>query len=281
MIVDAVISSFNEPVDKINLVLRSCLKQIKPFRNIYLVDDGSKETPVNANDLVGGNQIRLLRLEQNKGISVARNFAICQSDAEGIACINVDMFLEPNWLEATASCLNQQPNVGCVFTSMRPAKHTLLSAWRMRFHEEHYNIPSGEVTFAPGHAVLFKRSILFKVGGYNPVFKRVREDFDICEKMRQVGFTTYYLNMPLSVSYQSDTISYLTYKQVARLCGNHATIMSPLDFFKRSTNHFFIRISRNLAKGRFHFLGIDIIIYFKGFHCFKKFKETLSTGGEE
>jgi len=269
-----VVTFFNEGTAAIRKTLEALLRQERPFSTIFLVDDGSTD-PVATGVFGEYPNVQWLHNEVNMGISFSRNRVIQLSTAEYIACINIDVILHPRWTTELIRLLEQDPGIGCVFSRMEPEKNNLLSAWRFRFHEQKYNLPSGEVKFAPGHAVLFRRCELLSAGAYNPALKRVGEDYDISLRLQKSGLNTWYCNKSLSVSIQQDTLANLSRKQMVRITGNNLETMTGEVFFRRSFRIFLSRVMRNLGKGRLLFLPIDVIVFVRGFNYFKKAKEKL------
>lgn len=278
MNIDAIICTYNESISKINSTLISCIEQSTPFRKIYLVDDAST-TIIRDSELINHPSINLIVLERNKGISGARNTALKISDADYIACINIEVILEKNWLESCLGFLVNKSDAGCVFAKLLPYKNTLLSQWRMRFHEVQFGtLTSGHTyVFAPGHAVLFKKSALDEVGFYNESFKLTYEDGDICWRLRNIGYETYYINNVFCISLQDDNIQNLAKKQLLRLPGQlpgqTTSEMNYTKFFYEHSIDSLFRISRNIYKLRLNYIFIDIPIYILGFYHFYKLKK--------
>jgi GT2 family glycosyltransferase len=133
---------------------------------------------------MSSGKVQLFRLGHNAGISAARNFAIARSTAALVACINCEVLPAPDWIRTCSSHLPQYPRVAGCFTRIVPQNpRRLLSRWRMRFQELQFG-DMRHSTFAPGHAVLFRREALDSVGGYDARFRRVREDSEICERLK-------------------------------------------------------------------------------------------------
>lgn len=277
MNVDAIICTYNESISKINSTLRGCLDQSTPFRKIYLVDDASTSV-LEAKELIDHPSINLIVLEKNKGISGARNTALKLSDADYVACINIEVVLEKNWLKSCLEFLVNKTDAGCVFGKLLPYKKTLLSEWRMRFHEVQFDSLESEYTyiFAPGHAVLFKKQALDKVGLYNELLKLTYEDGEICWRLRNIGYETYYINTTFCVSLQNDNLLTLAKKQMFRLPGQNVSDINYIKFFYEHSRDSIFRIGRNIYKLRLRYIFIDIPVYMFGFYYFYKHKRKLS-----
>lgn len=272
--VDAVICTYNEDIEKVNLTLQSCLNQTITFQNIFLVDDAST-IRFDIEKLIDSPLIKFIQLTKNKGISGARNSAIALSKADFIACINIDVVLDESWLQKGLAFLQNENNAGCVFGRIMPYKNTLLSIWRMRFHEVQFDQLAPVTHFAPGHAVLFKKKAIEKVGGYNESLRLIREDSDICERMKDQGFDTCYLSTMFAISYQDDDLELLAKKHIVRIGGDNVHRFNYNTFLSTFTKDVLTRIGRNIFKGRFNLISIDIKIYFKGFKYYKRKRELL------
>lgn len=278
MNIDAIICTYNESISKINSTLIGCLEQSTPFRKIYLVDDAST-TVFEAKELIDHPSINLIVLEKNKGISGARNTALKMSDADYVACINIEVVLEKNWLKSCLEFLVNKADAGCVFGKLIPYKQTLLSKWRMRFHEVQFDsLESGNTyVFAPGHAVLFKKHALDEVGLYNESFRLTYEDGEICWRLRNIGYETYYINNVSCISLQDDNLLNLAKKQLLRLPGQLpeqiTSEMNYKKFFYEHSKDSIYRIGRNIYKRRLNYIFIDIPVYTLGFYYFYKSKK--------
>lgn len=271
--VEFILTNFNEAIEKINLTLQSICQQGSLCRNIYLVDDGSVNVPLNPAHIYPDERIVLISMPQNMGISACRNQALQRVEAPFVVCMNIEIQLQADWLKHCLAILENHPEVGAVFGGLQPANNNLLSKWRMRFHEIHYHIPSGYVPFAPGHAVMFRTADLRKVGGYNAALKRVHEDAEVCERLNSIGLKVYYENKAWAISHQDDTVENLARKTMIRATWGQYDVISWQAFTKATTKRFVNRFLRNLLKGRWLFLPIDLRIYIKGFQLFFRQKK--------
>jgi glycosyltransferase involved in cell wall biosynthesis len=274
-LIDAIVTFYNEPPSAILATVGALAQQAWGFQTIFLVDDGS-QNPLPKDLLDPFPSVCLIRNAENKGISFSRNLALSKTHADYIACVNVDILPAPGWSKAMVSVLEHKADVGCTFSHLRPHKKNLLSAWRFQFHEQKYEIPSGVVAFAPGHAVMFRRADLVTVGGYNTYFRKVGEDNYISQQLRKIGLETWYQNEPLSVSIQKDTLMNLSKKHMARVSGNNLGKLEFKDYLRKANPEFILRLGRNIRKFRWYFLPIDIIIYLLSFYYFTKSKGSFN-----
>ncbi|MBD1847255.1 glycosyltransferase family 2 protein [Cyanobacteria bacterium FACHB-63] len=259
--IDIVIPAYNEKAEALEATLLGCLQQSMPASKIFVIDDCSVQ-PISIPKSCADPRISLARLPFNAGISIARNTAIQKSSAEFIACINVEVVPETDWLQVCIDYLKQHSQVGACFTVVVPHKIDIFSQWKMRFHEIPYGTTSRQTEFAPGNAGLFRREALQAVKGYRAEFQRILEDRDICVRMQEQGWETHYVAKSRCLTIQKDTWLELARKQVGRQGFELEREYSFLVFFQACLWDLCHRLGRNLFKGRIKFIFIDFAVFF-------------------
>lgn len=260
--VDVVIPVYGEREEALAATLSACMEQTYPIDRIVVVDDGSPKAVCLPSGAQASPQVSLLRLPENRGISAARNAGIADSSAPLIACINTEVLPDPDWLATCVSYLLSKPRLGACYARLVSATAgRLLTRWRMRFLETKFGDESGPASFAPGHAVLFRRQALEAVSGYDPHFRLHHEDSDICHRMKKLGWETHYLADTRCVSIQQDHLMQLVGK-VLRETGWYSPSEGSLaHLYFYHTKWTLVRAGRNLVKGRFSFLPVDAAIW--------------------
>jgi len=263
--VDVVIPVYGEREEALTATLSACIKQTYSINKIIVVDDGSTEAIRLPAWTQASPQVSLLRLSKNQGISAARNAGIAQSNAPLIACINTEVLPAPDWLTICVDYLMSESRLGACHTRLVSATpDRLLTRWRMRFLETKFGKHSGPTSFAPGHAVLFRRQALEAVSGYDPHFRLHHEDSDICHRMKRLGWETHYVADTRCVSIQRDNLMELVGK-VLRETGWYSPSEGSLaHLYFYHTKWTLIRAGRNLVKGRVSFLPVDAAIWASG-----------------
>jgi GT2 family glycosyltransferase len=260
--VDAVIPVHGERPEALAATLSACLKQTYPISRIFVVDDGSPEPiklPHWAQSLA---QICFLRLPQNLGISAARNAAIACSNAPLLACINTQVLPDPDWLATCQNYLSNHSDVGACYVRLVPHRpNRILTRWRMRFLEAKFGEHSGPSQFAPGHAVLFRKEALDIVGGYDVRYRRHHEDSNICQRMRASGWETHYVALSRCISIQEDTLKELAGKELRESYWYSPAESSLIRLYVHLSKWTVIRAGRNILKGRFYFIPVDVAIW--------------------
>lgn len=260
--VDVIIPVFNERADAIEATLDACLNQTYAVSHIYVIDDGSPVPASIPRRFETTAKVSLTRLIQNQKNAAARNVGIGKSTAPLIACVNCEVLPEQEWLGTCVRYLSEHPDVGVCFTRVVPANpNHLLSRWRMRFQETKFGDVNGPCHFAPGHAVLFRREAVERVGRYNVSLGNVCEDSDICERIRTAGWDTHFIAQSCCVSIQENTITEFAKKELSRNGWESTRDYSLVRLILQRSKWTLVRMGRNLLKGRLSFLPVDASVW--------------------
>jgi cellulose synthase/poly-beta-1,6-N-acetylglucosamine synthase-like glycosyltransferase len=260
--VDVIIPVFNERQEAIGATLDACLNQTYPVSHIHVIDDGSQVPAVIPQRIEAIGKVSLTRLPRNQRNAAARNAGLEKSIAPLIACVNCEVLPAEDWLATCINYLSEHPDVGVCFTRTIPHHpNRLLSRWRMRFQETRFGDVTSPSHFAPGHAVLFRREAVEKVGRYNTGLGNVSEDSDICERIRAAGWDTHFIAQSHCVSIQNDTVTEFAKKELSRNDWE-----SPKDYplsrlILQRSKWTLVRMGRNLLKARLLFLPVDVAVW--------------------
>jgi cellulose synthase/poly-beta-1,6-N-acetylglucosamine synthase-like glycosyltransferase len=259
--VEVVVPVYKERPEDVQATLAALLAQTQMVSKIYVIDDCSPIPVVLPEEFQNHERVCLVRVEKNGGISAARNFGIEKCKAPFLACVNCEVLLAKDWIAACAKYLASDIQFGVAYTRMVPYRpESLLSRWRMRFQEPSFPDVSGRSPFAPGHAMMFRREAIERVGGFD-VRMRCDEDSDICIRIDRAGWQTQFVADSECVSIQRDTLTQLARKELTR-----SDWESPEDYFIGRFILFrikwtLVRMARNFVKLRFHFLPVDFAVF--------------------
>lgn len=271
--VDVVIACYNETRSALAQTIRSCLRQSYMPRHIWIVDDGSTYPVSLPSDLSIRRNVSVLRREDNEGISASRNFGAAQSRSSFIWFINCEILPEEDWLETAVSFLDQHAKVGAVCGQVLPANpDSLLSRWRYHFQEspETRQDLTHPVSFAPGHAVLMRRTAFDTVGCYDERLRRTQEDSDISQRLWNSGYPIYQVEGLHCTSHQRDTISLCASKSLRNNGWTTDTtlkndkVLRPVHVFRAlntETTGLLRRFFRNFLSLRWSLLYVDFLVY--------------------
>ena len=171
---------------------------------VVVVDNGSSDgSAALASERPG---VRVLQLSRNLGFAAAANRGIAATDADGVALVNTDVVLAPDWLERMVAALSSAPDVGAVAckmvdlddpTVLYDAGDVLrrdgVCEQRGRFErdEGRFDEP-GEVFAACAGAALYRRGAVLDVGGFDERFFLYLEDVDLGLRLRLAGWRCRY-----------------------------------------------------------------------------------------
>jgi cellulose synthase/poly-beta-1,6-N-acetylglucosamine synthase-like glycosyltransferase len=260
--VDVIIPVFNERPEAIEATLDACHNQTYPISHIYLIDDGSAVPASIPQRIESKGKTSLTRLPENQRIAAARNVGIAKSTAPLIACVNCEVLPEKEWLGTCADYLSKHPDVGVCFTRTIPGHpNRILSRWRMRFQETKFGDLTGSAHFAPGHAVLFRKDAVEKVGRYKVELGNTCEDSDICERIRAAGWDTHFIAQSYCISIQENRVSEFAKKELSRNRWESTKDYSLVRLILDRSKWTLIRMGRNLIRGRLLFLPVDVAVW--------------------
>lgn len=129
MRISVIIPTFNRAYI-VGDALRSAVEQTYRNFEVIVVDDGSNDgTKALVRDL-GGDKVKLIVHERNRGYSAACNTGIIASEGEFIAFLNSDDLWASDYLERQANFLSRNPQLGGSFTDLRITGESL--GWNCR-----------------------------------------------------------------------------------------------------------------------------------------------------
>lgn len=152
---------------------------------VIVTDDGS------AVPYVGPPGVRVVRLPENRGITVAKRTGISAATSDLILSIDCDARLTPDWLDiVTPHAL--RPEVGLASGSTSHAVgEDAVSHYLARFGDNHNDSSKGPVDFIPGNAFLIRREVWQQVDGFGGHDRRIFEDHVLCARLTRAGLTLY------------------------------------------------------------------------------------------
>ena len=181
--------------------LETCLQSLslQTFSDfeILLIDNGSQDDSV---AFVQSHfpHVRIIRLPQNQGFSVAINVGITESSGRYLFVLNNDTELMPSCLAALVEGMESNPDIGAVGPKILEfSDRTLLGGIGdgYNFLGIPYNIgflerdegqwnQAMEIFSLSGCAVLYRRSILEEIGNFDEDFFAYCEDVDLGFRLR-------------------------------------------------------------------------------------------------
>jgi GT2 family glycosyltransferase len=177
--------------------------------------------------------VRVVRSARNVGPALCRNLGFEETRADLIAFLDSDVELDPGWLEATRSALLSDPSLGIVGGKLLlAARRELLHSFggtlgRLGIGWHHHEAEEGakvadrqESLWVCSAAMLTRRALLDRVGGFDETFFYGYEDSDLGWRARLAGFSV--VSIPEALAYHrvSDTIGKMGDRIVFHACKN-------------------------------------------------------------
>ena len=186
--------------------LTNCLEALRnqTLKNfeIIFIDNGSSDARyLDDSSLFSGLDVRVERLETNRGFSFGNNLGVSLARGEWIALLNLDAYPEPEWLEALVRAVEQHPHYGS-FASRQlqyhaphlldgagDAYHITGLAWRIGYNlqTETSHVTRRDIFSPCGAAALYHRDAFLKFGGFDEDYFTYFEDVDLGFRIRLGG----------------------------------------------------------------------------------------------
>ncbi|MEM0980742.1 MAG: sulfotransferase [Cyanobacteria bacterium P01_H01_bin.58] len=166
--------------------LDSILSQTYPYFELILWDDGSTDRSPEIAQIYANqdNRIRAITAKhQGRGYALDSAFSFTQG--EYLAIVDSDDWLAPTALEETSQILQQDPDIGMVYTDYIDAKANGTPIGLGQRCRTPYSKDRLLLTFMTFHFRLMRRGPFEQVGGFDPNFAYA-PDYDLCLKLSEV-----------------------------------------------------------------------------------------------
>jgi GT2 family glycosyltransferase/SAM-dependent methyltransferase len=188
---------------------RQCLKLLLTQATaasfeIIVVDDGSRD--VTSRVLAEyGSRIRVVTHAVNQGFASACNDGAKIAGGEFLVFLNNDTLPEPGWLDALVACARAHPKAAVVGSKLlypnNTVQHAGVTIAQVGFPNHIYggfphDHPAVNVTrrfqAVTGACMLVRRALFEDVGGFDTAYHNYYEDIDLCLRLGERGYETYY-----------------------------------------------------------------------------------------
>jgi len=196
--------------------LKTCIESLlnQTYRNfdIFLIDNSSMD---GSSEYVKQNfpMVKIIRFEKNLGFAKAYNIAIKMIDADYIALLNDDTKAHPRWIEELVKAALEDERAGALgslilfLDNPNIVQHAggmitpLGNGIDIRFGKplQEVNLKKRSVGYVCGAAMLVKKEVFEKVGGFDSDYFAYLEDVDLCWRMWLQGYKVVFV--PTSVVY--------------------------------------------------------------------------------
>jgi glycosyltransferase involved in cell wall biosynthesis len=225
---DVVIPTRNVSYSRIYRLIELISQQLEPQDKIYLIDDNEKKILLDPNEFISNNPIIILNGECS-GISAARNLGIENSLSDLIIFIDSDDYIKEGHISIQRRAHNKFLNLGATGVQLQ-------GYGKINFKYPQFDnmMPHSLISCLPPAGVLmWKRSFLESLGGFNQEFAKGCEDFDLVVRATIKGINIAILDVPtynyyrgvssLTTSWtQNDlrSLHTLVYKNIKDVCSH-------------------------------------------------------------
>lgn len=190
--VTVIIPAFNAR-DTIIRAIHSVRQQSIKSLEVIVIDDGSVDDTADVvlNNIHSDENMHLIRMEKNSGVSAARNAGIRLARGEFLAFLDADDTWMPEKLSKQLEAMRNDPSITLVSCNSQ-----LISESGMPIKEGHLNRPPIEgydawktlliYNFLPTPTVLTRTSLVNEIGGFDESLA-VGEDLDLWIKLSLKG----------------------------------------------------------------------------------------------
>ena len=199
-------------LEHLEVCLSSLCAQTFKDREIILADNGSTD---GSKEWVEARfpDVRIARVEKNRGVPGGVNFGISQARGKFIALVNNDIEAHPEWLSESIRALEEHPEAGFTATRIRlfHQRDRLDTTGDLYFREGfpakrgwlHHDGPDfdapGWVFGSCAAATVYRRELIEAVGGFDEDFQASLEDLDFSFRAQLCGFKCRYV--PTAILY--------------------------------------------------------------------------------
>jgi hypothetical protein len=185
------------------------LAQLTTPADLILVDNASTDESL-AYLRQNWPQVRVLALDHNYGFAEAYNRALAQIECEWAVLLNNDATLTPRWLETLLAAAVQHPRaavlggklllagseangrvIQCAGAAYTDAGTAFEIGWGEADRGQHDT--ARWVAAVPGAAMLVRREVFVKLGGFDASYFAYLEDVDLCWRAWLAGQEVWYI----------------------------------------------------------------------------------------
>jgi GT2 family glycosyltransferase len=169
--------------------VRSIQSQSLSVAEILIVDDGST-IPCPHKELIEDPDVRIIRLDQNRGRGYCRNLAFKETSGQLILNLDATNSLEDRFIEKALPHFADPRTAAVSGALISKKKDKAVDRWRARhlFRESSLKDAWAEpCSMLITYGTIFMRQAIEKVGGFNPQL-RFKEDQDMGERLASAGY---------------------------------------------------------------------------------------------
>jgi GT2 family glycosyltransferase len=219
-LVSAVILNFNGKT-KLPDILLSCISSVLnsdyPNLEVLFFDNGSTDnsTEFVKHETQSNARLKIITIRDNCGPAMGYNKAVEHAKGKYVVILNNDVELEPDSISELVSTMEGDPSIGianskimffdrCRIQTVGNMLDLTLCTFPVGTNEKdngQYDL-AFEPTFPPGSCMIIRRSLIERIGLFDPSYLLFHDDIDFGLRTRLAGFKVLYV--PSSIAYHVD-----------------------------------------------------------------------------
>lgn len=234
----------NELLECLDSVFRSDY----PNFEVIFVDNGSDDNSI---EFIGYHfekyRLRIIRNETNLGWSGGFNRGVSVSFGDYVVLLSNDMIVDPNWLKPVVKLFQRDSKVGLIgFKRLLKSRSSIIDGIGGDLylngivkHVGSHEVDRGQfdriienLDFVGG-AMAVRKTLIEKIGLFDPSFMIFSEDVDLCFRVRRYGYKVVYVYKSIIWHKRSGTINkmdsefveFMLNKNRVQFCLKHFTFM--------------------------------------------------------
>ncbi|MGH2343358.1 glycosyltransferase (plasmid) [Segnochrobactraceae bacterium EtOH-i3] len=187
--------------------IASVLTQTYPHFELIVVDDGSSDNSVQVVRGIDDARIRLIELEENSGVTVARNTALRAAKGDFIAYLDSDNTWDIRFLAAHVGAFLDLPEADMIYSGVLLYSGNTTEPYAIRYGHLHRSLLENR-NYIDNNIIFHRRDFLDKIIGFDESLRRY-VDWDLILRATEVG-RVYSVPMLLCNYYYSRTDNAIT-----------------------------------------------------------------------
>jgi hypothetical protein len=172
------------------------------YENLHLVlVDNPRNSVIDQLDL-SPFDVEILTTPEPLGFAEANNYALVNASRleNAVLFLNQDTMSPAGWIDACVDTLSKNPHIGALSPVIRnyddtawdPSFLDCLSNSQQQLLKNENSAQLIEVMNAPAPALFVRTDVLKATGPFDPIFGSYYEDYDLCRRIRETGYSIFF-----------------------------------------------------------------------------------------
>lgn len=181
----SVVMPMYDRADLVEAAIASVLAQSYGNFELIVVDDGSEDGSAEVVRAISDSRIKLIELDRNRGVTVARNTALKEAQGEIIAYLDTDNAWDPRYIAATVGAFEELPDADAIYSGVMLFRGGSSEPLAVRYG--HFNKALLENhNYVDNNVFAHRKAFLEHLGGFDESLRRF-VDYDLVLRATDLG----------------------------------------------------------------------------------------------